>query len=139
MFSRVFHKFAPKVIRNVSKNNNKPKWFSNTLKNLISKRNRLHRTWNLNLSNSLALQRYTIQRLKVEKELKRAKSSFYYEKFENRIGDSGQVYRFLDTIKTKSRNNAAVSEMLDNNGCKITFQPDIKNELNIFSPASAKT
>ena len=106
-FSRVFHKFALIVIRNVSKNN-KTKWYSNTLKNLISKRNRFYRAWSLNLSNPLALQRYKIQRLKVEKELMIAKSRFYCEKFENCIGDSGQVYRFLDTTKGKSRKNAVI-------------------------------
>ena len=97
---------------------------------MISKRNRLHQEWKLNFSNPLALQRYKIHRLKVEKELKRAKSRFYYEKFENCIGDSRKHYRFLDTIKEKSRNNPIISELLDNTGCKITIQTDINNELN---------
>ena len=65
-----------------------------------------------------------------------AKSKFYYEKFENCIGDSRQDYRFLDKIKGKSRNNPVISDLLHNHDCKIIFRSDINNNLNIFFFAS---
>ena len=74
-------------------------WFDKSLRNQISKRNLLHRKWKQNKSDSRQLSKFKAARAKVEQLIKKKKKEFYLEKFNKCIGDSRQVYRFLNELK----------------------------------------
>ena len=65
---------------------------------MIRKRNKRHSAWVFNKTNRNALEQFSFLRCKVENELKKAEEMFYFSKFEFKIGESRQIYKFLDTV-----------------------------------------
>ena len=78
-----------------------PKYVNNYLKNLISKRNYLHRKWK-RTSRSSDLRHFKGARSKVEKALKKLKRNCYSKSFERCINYPKQTNKFLNELKEKS-------------------------------------
>ena len=102
-FIKVFDKFAPMQNEKEIKSNNKPKWLTNSLKNLKTKRNKAHRKWKSNPNNQDYLANFKIQRKNFENAYKKIKKKSYYaDKFKSCIGDSRQTYHLLKEISGRS-------------------------------------
>ncbi len=72
---KVTDTFAPvKTVHEVRKD--KPKWFSNTLKNLRTKRNGLHKEWSQDKPNNRKRAKFCECRTKFEKQYATAKKGF---------------------------------------------------------------
>ena len=77
----------------------KPKYVNNYLKNLISKRNYIHRKWKRRSSD---LKNFKGARLKVEKALKKLKRNYYSKRFERCINHPKPTYKLLNDLQGKS-------------------------------------
>ena len=77
------------------------------------------------------LEKFKALRTKVEKTIK-AKKNFYYEqKFSKCIGDSKQVYKFLNEVKGVTIKNSKVPYLIKD-GRRIDDNLDVANKLNTF-------
>ena len=72
-FIKVFDKFPPMQNEKVIKSNNKPKWFTNSLKNLKTKRSKAHWKCEINPNNPDYLANFKIKRKNFENEYKKIK------------------------------------------------------------------
>ena len=75
-YDLILNKYAPLRISKTTKQNVECPWMCNHIKNLISKRNRLHRAWSRNKNNVRARFRFESARSKVEIEIKKSIKSF---------------------------------------------------------------
>ena len=82
--------------RNTIKKRN---WFDKNMKNLIRKRNQSHKSWKRERQNNQEFEKFKAVRSKVEKTFKAKRNSYYEQKFSKCIGDSKQVYKFLNELK----------------------------------------
>ena len=100
VFLEVTNIFAP--IKNARQTCNKlPKWFSNKLKNMKTKRNLYHKNWKMN-KNEANLKKFKLARDKFNKELAACKTKFYADKFDGCIGNTRQVYKLLNELQGKT-------------------------------------
>ena len=79
-FKKVFDKFAQIQNEKEIKSNNKPKWLTNSLKNLKTKRKKAHRKWKSNPNNPDYLANFRIQRKNFENAYRKSKKSYYTDK-----------------------------------------------------------
>ena len=129
-FKEVLAMFAP--YRRSSRNTiKKPNWFDKNMKNLICKRNQSHKSWKMDRQNNQKLEKFKALRTKVEKTIKAKKNSYYEQKFSKCIGDSKQVYKFLNELKGVSSKNSKVPYLIKN-GRRIDDNLDVAKELNTF-------
>ena len=129
-FNAVFQCFAP---MRENKRNKKvvPMWFDKSLRNQISKRNLLHRKWKKNKSDCRQLSKFKAARAKVEQLIKKKKKEFYLEKFNKCIGDSRQIYRFLNELKGIKGKKCSVPVLVEN-GQRLDEPKQIAMKLNKF-------
>ena len=91
-------KFAPyKELK--SNQCSKPKYVNIYLKNLISKRNYMHRKWKRPSSD---LRNFKGARLKVAKALKKLKRNYYSKRLERCSNHPKQTYKLLNELQGKS-------------------------------------
>ena len=128
----IFHKFAPMVVRR-QKETKCPPWLTNQIKNLnsIRKRNRLHRCMCHNRTNNFT-QRYTEFRSKVEKEIKVSKRCYSMNKYMTCIGESRQLYQFLNLLRENHNNSNSIRQMNNKNGVLEKASEKIADNFNNF-------
>ena len=85
VFLDVTDRFAPLIQLGRDKQK-QPKWFSNKLKNLKSKKNIAHRYWKGSDDNSW-LEKFKRLRSSFEEQCSAAKKDFYLNKFKSCLGD----------------------------------------------------
>ena len=129
-FNQVFEVFAPYRIPNGNRTG-KPIWFDKTLKNLICKRNQLHKTWKKDKKNRGKIDKFKGLRTKVEKTIKAKKKHYYEQIFLKCIGDSKQVYKFINELKGVTSKNTNIPS-LSKKGKRVEDHLAIANELNNF-------
>ena len=129
-FNQVFEVFAPYRIPN-GNGTGKPIWFDKTLKNLICKRNQLHKSWKKDKKNRGKLDKFKGLRTKVEKTIKAKKKHYYEQIFLKCIGDSKQVYKFINELKGVTCKNTNIPS-LSKNSKRVEDHLAIANELNNF-------
>ena len=95
------NKFSP--LREPKVRKEKPLWFSNTLKNLRTKRNLAHKRWKQNPHEPSFLSRFKKLRTKFEQAVKTSKKQYYWNKFKSCIGDSRQTYKLLNELNGNNK------------------------------------
>ena len=81
--------------------------------------------------NNQKLEKFKALRTKVEKTIIAKKNSFYEQKFSKCIGDSKQVYKFLNELKGVTIKNSKVPYQIKD-GRRVDDNLDVANELNTF-------
>ena len=135
-FNAVFQCFAP---MRENKQNKKvvPMWFDKSLRNQITKQN-LHRKWKKNKSDCRQLSKFKAARAEVEQLIKKQKKEFYLEKFNKCIGDSRQIYRFLNELKGIKGKKCSVPVLVEN-GQRFDEPKEIAMKFNkIFAEVGPK-
>ena len=107
-----------------------PMWFYKSLRNQISKQNLLLRKWKQTKSDYRQLSKFKAARTKVEQLIKK-KKEFYLEKFNKCIGDSRQVYRFLNGLKGIKGKKTSIPVLVED-GQRIDELKQIGKILNKF-------
>ena len=90
------------------------------LKNLIIKRNRCRKAWKKN-KGSENYAKFRLARQKVEN----ARKDFYLNSFENCIGDSRQVYSFLNELEGANNSSSQVPFLIKD-GKKVESMTSVK-------------
>ena len=132
-YDDILNRYAPLRTSKTKKRNVDCSWLSNHIKNLISKRNRLHKAWSKNKNNVRARFRFESVRRQVEIENKKLKIKFHYNKFKNCIGDSRKAYKLLNDLKgiTNTLTRTIVS-VNGSSGDIVSEKPAIAIEFNYF-------
>ena len=137
-FSR-FHKTLLKVldqfalmIKKVNKTTKCPPWISNKIKNLITKRNKQHHLLVQSKYTHLIKLRYKELNDRVRSEIRSSKKSFCLKKFQTCIGDSRQIYKFLNMLKGSNGSNRDISDIISESGDRHTDPQTIANNFNNF-------
>ncbi len=73
IFESVLAEFAPLKTSKSKNKITKPQWFNEEIAKAISKRNRLHRAWSKNKSNTKARERFVAARKKCELAVRQSK------------------------------------------------------------------
>ena len=69
---------------------------------------------------------------RVRSEIRSSRKKFYKKKFQTCIGDSRQIYKFLNMLKGSKGNNRDVSDIVSESGDRHTNQQTIANDFNNF-------
>ena len=101
-FTRVLNQFAPLMSASNAAKSNSPVWLNNRLED-----NQVKRHWK-KIRDQTSFNKFQKLRSTFEAELKKSKKPFYTEKFKYSIGDSRQVYKLLNDIKSSNNNTKSL-------------------------------
>ena len=104
-------------------------WVSKEIKKAISSRNRIYKEWKCNKTNKTKRKKSLAERSKVEKLVELSRRNYYYNRFNNCIGDSRQVFKILNEIIGKCPRSGNVP-LLKNGDLEIDNNQEIANHLN---------
>ena len=101
------------------------------MKNAILKRNKLHKIWNLDVSNIENENNFHIKRKNVEIMIRKLKKEYYFKRFNNCIGDSRQVFKLLKEINGKEKRSSKVPT-IQLEGTNVSDPHTISNAFNDY-------